>query len=138
MAAEGAGAAGGGEEATGIAEVVFFEGGATGGAGSFTGDVLAFGAGGGSGADGSWMGAVAFLAIMGTTEVVLSEAGTLPVEGDTGAVVSRGWVTPAPGRPRRVMRTVSFFRGTAAVLGVDPEGGGVFSASLMRWVRGDS
>lgn len=131
MAAEGAGAAGGGEEATGIADVVFFDGGATGGAGSFTGEVLAFGAGGGNGAEGSWIGAVAFLAIIGTTEVVFRAAGTLPVDGETGAVVSRGWVTPTPGRPRRVMRTVSFFRGTAAVLGVDPEGVGVFSASLM-------
>lgn len=131
IAAEGAGAEGGGEEATGMAEVVFREGGAIGGAGSFTGEVLAFGAGGGSGAEGSWMGAVAFLATVGTTEVVFSEAGMPPVAGETGAVASRGWVTPAPGRPRRVMRTVSFFNGTAAVLGVDP-GGGVFSGSLMR------
>jgi hypothetical protein len=114
-----------------MADVVFFDGGAMGGAGSFTGEVLALGAGGGNGAEGNWIGAVAFLAIIGTTEVVFREAGTLPVDGETGAVVSRGWVTPAPGRPRREIRTVSFFRGTAAVLGVDPEGGGVFSASLM-------
>lgn len=51
--AAGAGADGGGDETTGMAEVVFFEGGDIGGAGSFTGAVLDFGAGGGSGADGS-------------------------------------------------------------------------------------
>jgi len=49
MAPEGAGAAGGGDEATGMAEVVFLDG----GAGSFTGEVLDLGAGGGSGAEGS-------------------------------------------------------------------------------------
>lgn len=76
---------------------------------------------------------MAFLATVGTTDVVFSEEGTLPVEGETGAVDSRGWVTPAPGRPRRVMRTVSFFSGTAAVFGVVGGGGvGVFSGSLMR------
>lgn len=129
---EGAGAAGGGDEATGMADVVFFDGGDSGGAGSFTGEVLDLGAGGGSGAEGSWMGAVAFLAIMGTTEVVFKDAGIPPVAGETGEVASRGWVTPAPGRPRRVMRTVSFFSGTAAVLGVEPDGGGdVFLGSLM-------
>jgi hypothetical protein len=130
---DGAGAAGGGDETTGMAEVVFFDGGDIGGAGSFTGDVLDFGAGGGSGAEGSWIGAVDFLDIIGTTEVVFREAGIPPVAGDIGAVDSRGWVTPAPGRPRRVMRTVSFFSGTAAVFGVEPEGGGggVFSGSLM-------
>lgn len=74
-----------------------------------------------------------FLDTMGTTDVVLKEAGMPPVAGETGAVASRGWVTPAPGRPRRVMRTVSFFSGTAAVLGVEPDGGvgGVISDSLM-------
>lgn len=80
------------------------------------------------------MGAVDFLDAIGTTEVVLKEAGIPPVAGETGAVASRGWVTPAPGRPRRVIRTVSFFSGTAAVFGVEPEGGvggGVFSGSLM-------
>ena len=41
----------------------------------------------------------------------------------TGAVASRGCVTPAPGRARKVMRTVSFFNGTADVLA--PEGGGM-------------
>lgn len=53
IAPEGAGAAGGGDEDTGMAEVVFLEGGDIGGAGSFTGAVLDFGAGGGSGAEGS-------------------------------------------------------------------------------------
>ena len=77
---------------------------------------------------------MAFFAIVGTTEVVFGEAGKLPVEGATGAVASRGWVTPTPGRPRRVMRTVSFFSGTAAVFGVVAGGGvGVFSGSLMIW-----
>ena len=69
------------------------------------------------------------MAIIGTTEVVFRDAGIPPVAGEMGDVDSRGWVTPAPGRPRRVMRTVSFFSGTAAVLGVEP--GGVFSGSLM-------
>jgi len=133
MAPVGAGALGGGAETTGMAEVVFLDGGDIGGAGSFTGAVLDLGAGGGSGAEGSWIGAVDFLADMGTTEVVLKEAGMPPVAGEIGEVDSRGWVTPAPGRPRRVMRTVSFFNGTAAVLGVEPDGGvgGVFSGSLM-------
>ncbi len=83
------------------------------------------------------MGAVDFFDTMGTTEVVLKEAGIPPVDGEMGEVDSRGWVTPAFGRPRRVMRTVSFFRGTAAVFGVEPEGGdgGVFSGSLMVQVR---
>lgn len=130
---EGGGAEGAGDMATGTAAVVLREGGASGGAGSFTGAVALFGAGGGSGAEGSWIGAVAFFAIVGTTEVVFSEVGIeAPPEGATGAVASRGWVTPAPGRPRRVMRTVSFFSGTAAVFGVVAGGGvGVFSGSLM-------
>jgi hypothetical protein len=76
---------------------------------------------------------VDFFDTMGTTEVVLKEIGIPPVAGETGEVDSRGWVTPAPGRPRSVMRTVSFFSGTAAVLGEEPKGGGggVFSGSLM-------
>jgi hypothetical protein len=77
---------------------------------------------------------VDFFDTMGTTDVVLKEAGIPPVAGEMGEVDSRGWVRPAPGRPRRVIRTVSFFSGTAAVLGVEPEGGvggGVFSGSLM-------
>ena len=58
---------------------------------------------------------------------------TLLVTGVTGAVPSRGWVTPAPGLARRVMRTVSFFSGTAEVFGVVGTCGGVggFSGSLM-------
>jgi hypothetical protein len=54
------------------------------------------------------------------------DAFTVGVGGDTGDVVSLGWVTPAPGRARRVMRTVSFFSGTEEVFGVDG-----FSGSLM-------
>ena len=54
------------------------------------------------------------------------DAFTVGVGGDTGAVASLGWVTPAPGRARRVMRTVSFFSGTEEVFGVD-----VFSGSFM-------
>jgi len=80
-----------------------------------------FGAGGGSGAEGNWIGAVDLRAPEGTTEEVVL-LGTLPVAGFTGEVASRGWVVPAPGRARRVMRTVSFFSGTAEVLG--EEGGG--------------
>jgi hypothetical protein len=133
MAAEGAGALGAGAATTGTAEVVFLDGGGIGGAGSFTGAVALFGAGGGRGADGSWMGAVAVLATTGTAEVVDVEGATLPVTGDTGAVASRAWVTPAPGRARSVMRTVSFFNGTAEVFGVE-EGGCVLSGSLMRSV----
>lgn len=66
------------------------EGGDIGGAGSFTGEVLALGAGGGRGAEGRLIGAVAFLAIMGTTEVVFRVAGMLPVDGEMGEVASRG------------------------------------------------
>lgn len=50
---DGAGADGAGAAATGMAEVVLRDGGAIGGAGSFTGAVLALGAGGGSGAEGN-------------------------------------------------------------------------------------
>jgi hypothetical protein len=59
------------------------------------------------------MGAVARLAGAGVTGAVT---------GDTGEVASLGCMTPAPGLARRVMRTVSFFRGTALVFG---PGGGV-------------
>jgi hypothetical protein len=86
---EGAGALGAGAATTGTAEVVFFDGGGIGGAGSFTGAVALFGAGGGSGAEGSWIGAVAVFATTGTAEVVAEEGTTLPVTGDTGAVASR-------------------------------------------------
>lgn len=67
------------------------------------------------------------LAVTGAAEVVALEGATLPVTGLMGAVASRACVTPAPGRARRVMRTVSFFSGTADVFGVE-EG---FSDSLM-------
>ena len=63
-------------------------------------------------------------------EVVGLDGATLPVTGLTGAVASRAWVTPAPGRARRVMRTVSFSSGTAEVLGVEDG----FSESLMRGI----
>lgn len=82
--------------------------------GRLTGLVEALGEGGGSGAEGSCTGAVARLGAGG---------GTAPVLVGTGEVASRGWVTPAPGRARRVMRTVSFFSGTAEVF--DAEGGGM-------------
>jgi len=118
---------GGGAETTGTAEVVLFEGGGIGGEGSFTGDVALFAAGGGRGAEGSWIGAVAVLATTGTAEVAALEGEILPVTGLTGAVASRAWVTPAPGRARSVIRTVSFFSGTAEVFGVE-EG---LSESLM-------
>jgi hypothetical protein len=52
--------------------------------------------------------------------------------GLTGAVASRAWVTPAAGRARRVMRTVSFFNGTALVFCVDGGGMGVGVSSLME------
>ncbi len=100
-------------------------GGAAGAGGSVTGVVDDLGAGGGSGAEGSWIGAVARRAVGGMIEPVVIE-GTPPAEGATGAVASLGWVTPAPGRALRVMRTVSFFRGTDEVFGVDG-----FSGSLM-------
>lgn len=121
---EGGGALGAGEATTGTAEVVLRET-SMGAGGSFTGAVADFGAGGGKGAEGNWIGAVERLGVM-------SGAATPREIGDTGAVASRGCVAPAPGRERRVMRTVSFFRGTAAVLGVLGGGGvGVFSDSLM-------
>lgn len=101
-------------------------GGAEGAGGSETGAVDAFGAGGGSGAEGSWIGAVARRAVGGMIEPVVI-AGT---PGATGDVASLGWVTPAPGRARKVMRTVSFFRGTEDVFGVDG-----FSGSLMAMIK---
>jgi hypothetical protein len=61
-----------------------------------------------------------------------AEIGTLEVTGLTGEVASRGCVAPSPGRARNVMRTVSFFSGTADVFGVLGGGGvGWFSDSLM-------
>ena len=115
------GAEGEGDATTGTAAVVL-RAGSIGAGGSRTGAVEDFGAGGGSGAEGSWMGAVERFAV-----TVGSPADT----GVTGAVASRGWVLPEPGRARRVIRTVSFFKGTAAVLGVLGGGGGGFSDSLM-------
>ena len=99
-------------------------GGAEGAGGRETGAVAAFGAGGGRGAEGSWIGAVARRAVGGMMELVVF---VVPPPGTTGAVASRGCVTPAPGRARSVMRTVSFFRGTDEVLGVEDG----FSDSLM-------
>lgn len=99
-------------------------------------------AGGGNGALGSWIGdvdlltgvmepvfangtglmgagavgtRVVFTVPAGVTEVVIGRGTGEVMEGGTGAVISFGCVRPAPGRARRVMRTVSFFRGTAAV-----------------------
>ena len=69
---------------------------------------------------------------MGAVERFEVTVGSPAGSGVTGAVASRGWVEPAPGRARKVIRTVSFFRGTAAVLGVVGGGSGVgFSGSLM-------
>jgi hypothetical protein len=52
--------------------------------------------------------------------------------GVTGEVASRGCVTPAAGRARKVMRTVSFFKGTALVLGLGGGGIGFGFSSLME------
>ena len=67
-------------------------------------------------------------AVGGMMELVVI-VGTLPVPapGATGPVASRGCVTPAPGRARSVIRTVSFFKGTEDVFGVEAG----FSFSLM-------
>ena len=120
--------------------------------GSTTGAVAGRAAAGGSGELGSWMGAVALLAMdtgpvlfmgivggrgagevgtravaapAGVTEVVMGRGtGVVLTTGGTGAVISFGCVIPAPGRARRVMRTVSFLSGTAAVF-CDGDGGGV-------------
>ncbi len=71
---------------------------------------------------------------MGAVALRGAMEGTPAVTGLTGAVASRGWVLPAPGRARRVMRTVSFFSGTAEVFGVLGGGGvGWLSDSLMTW-----
>jgi hypothetical protein len=104
-------------------------------------------AGGGRGALGSWMGAVALLAMTigavgtravaapaGVTETVMGRGtGVVPVVEGTGVVSSFGWVSPAPGRALKVMRTVSFFRGTAEVLATGAGGGVgcVLFSSLM-------
>lgn len=118
----GGGAEGDGEATTGTAEVVFREG-PTGAGGSLTGAVADLGAGGGRGEDGNWIGAVARFGLI---------EGSPADTGLTGAVASRGWVVPVPGRARKVILTVSFLRGTAAVLEALGGGGiGWFSDSLM-------
>lgn len=113
-------------------------------------------AGGGSGALGSWMGEVDLLAgatgeVFGRNAVagllnvigeVMREAaegtrdvmlGICDVVGEgTWPVTSLGCVTPAPGRARNVMRTVSFFNGTAEVFATGVGGGvGVVLLSLI-------
>lgn len=68
----------------------------------------------------------------GVTEVVMGRGtGDVTEGGGTGAVISFGCVRPAPGRARRVMRTVSFFRGTAAVFWAGAGGGVGWVLSLM-------
>jgi hypothetical protein len=52
--------------------------------------------------------------------------------GVTGEVASRTCVTPAAGLARNVIRTVSFFNGTALVFWVDGGGIGVGVSSLME------
>lgn len=60
----------------------------------------------------------------GVTEVVIGRGtGEVLTTGGMGAVISFGCVIPAPGRARRVMRTVSFLSGTAAVFWDGPGGG---------------
>lgn len=117
------GAAVRGTVAAGGAEAVGTAGGGAAGGGA-AGGGTGRGAGGGSGAEGSCTGPVERLGA--------SAGGRLPVTGDTGAVASRGTVAPASGRARSVMRTVSFFKGTAEVFGELGGGGvGVFSSLMM-------
>ena len=88
-----------------------------------TGPVFDMG-GSGAGAAGA-VGTRAVAAPAGVTEVVMGRGtGEVLTTGGMGAVISFGWVIPAPGRARRVMRTVSFLSGTAAVFW-DGDGGGV-------------
>jgi len=120
--------AGGTDGALGATGMALRPGGGIGAGGNETGFVSDFGEGGGNGAEGSWIGAVERLSVGGGIE----PADTV----GTGEVVSRGCVLPAPGRARRVMRTVSFFSGTAEIFGggmaaVFGVGGG--SSSLMGW-----
>ena len=124
-----------------------------------TGAVATRAAGGGSGALGSWIGEVALLA-EGTGAVLWRGCGIGELSGATGEVTERaigvelvaargtgwvfaagtgdvssfGWVTPAPGLARRVMRTVSFFNGTAAVF-AEGVGGGVGCVLLSLMVN---
>ena len=68
----------------------------------------------------------------GVTEVVMGRGtGEVIDGGGTGDVISFGCVRPAPGRARRVMRTVSFLRGTAAVFWTGAGGGVGWVLSLM-------
>jgi hypothetical protein len=71
----------------------------------------------------------------GVTEVVMGRGtGEVTEGGGTGAVISFGCVRPAPGRARRVMRTVSFLRGTAAVFWTGDGGGVGWVLSLMMQI----
>jgi hypothetical protein len=71
----------------------------------------------------------------GVTEVVMGRGtGDVTEGGGTGAVISFGCVRPAPGRARRVMRTVSFLRGTAAVFWTGDGGGVGWVLSLMMQI----
>lgn len=86
-----------------------------------TGPVFAMG---GSGAAAGAVGTREVAAPAGVTEVVMGRGtGEVLTTGGIGAVISFGWVIPAPGRARRVMRTVSFLSGTAAVFWDGPGGG---------------
>ncbi len=68
-------------------------------------------------------GAVDFRAV-GVGAVAFFGSGTTPVD-------FLGWVMPVPGLARRVMRTVSFLRGTVEVLAVGFAGGwGGFSSLI--------
>jgi hypothetical protein len=74
----------------------------------------------------------------GVTAVVMGRGtGEVTDGGGTGAVISFGCVRPAPGRARKVMRTVSFLRGTAAVFWTGDGGGvGWVLLSLMMKIGG--
>jgi hypothetical protein len=95
-----------------------------------TGPVLFMG---GRGAGAGEVGTRAVAAPAGVTEVVIGRGtGEVLTTGGMGAVISLGCVIPAPGRARRVMRTVSFLSGTAAVFWDGPGGGvGCVLLSLM-------
>jgi hypothetical protein len=70
----------------------------------------------------------------GVTDVVIGRGtGEVVAGGGTGAVISFGCVRPAPGRARKVIRTVSFLRGTAAVFWTGDGGGwgAVLSSGMM-------
>jgi hypothetical protein len=69
------------------------------------------------------VGTLAVAAPAGVTEVVIARGTGEVLDPGTGVVSSFGWVTPAPGRARNVMRTVSFFKGTADVFAAGTGGG---------------